>query len=146
MNIQHHAMRYKLPHSPTEGVCGVSIFHPDADMAVVVLTDVESNTSLSVTNAVEHIANRAKRTFITVIDPDQIIWIERYGIGSRLDLQEQKETFDLVMFTRNEQGYAHPSWRSLGNRDAASFWNILFQSNKPLCEFPDFALAGNAMR
>lgn len=149
MKARHYAMRFKAPYSALEGVCGVSIFQSGPDVAVVALTEIVGNPGMSVTNAIEHVANKAKRAFLPGVAPDQIIWVERYeSTGSVLvdDGIKCTETFDLVTFTIRDGAYVTPSWRSLGNRDGESFWKILFQSDKPLWEFPDFNLAKGSMR
>ncbi len=145
MNARHHAMRYRTPDNAIEGVCGVSIFQSNPDMAVVVLTEIEGNPGMSVTNAIEYIATKAKKVFLPNVTPDQVLWVERYeNSGSTLD--GAHETFDLVALKVGRNSYHSPAWRPIGNRDAASFWKLLFQSDKPLGVFPDFAKAGEAMR
>lgn len=162
MTIRHHVMRYKTPYNAAEGVCGVSIFQSRPDMAVVVLTEVQGNPGMSVTNAVEYIATKAKRAFLPNVAQDQVIWVERYEKAANEEVREVRdekagafmegrqvqigETFDLVTFKFEEDGYASPSWRPIGNRDANSFWKTLFQSDKPLDTFPNFAEIGASIR
>lgn len=150
MNRRHHVMRYKSPYNASEGICGISIFQSAPDIAVVVLTEIEGNTGMSVTNAVEFVADKARRAFLPEIAPEQIVWVERYEkIGSlgRAGEIQFGETFDLVTFKVGQDGsYSSPSWRPLGNRDEESFWKILFQCAPPLeRSFPDFLKASEAM-
>lgn len=140
MKIRHHVVRFSAINHAGEGVYGVSIFQADPAMAVVVLTEIDGNPGLSVTNAVEHVARKVRRAFLTSVAADQIIWVERYKRNASLaDSGETEETFDLVRLDSDPEGnYSSPSWFSIGGRDSASFWKILFQSDKPLDEFPAF--------
>jgi len=141
MQTRHHVISYKTPYHPIEGMCGVSIFQAAPEMAVVVLTEYRGNLGVSVTNAVEFIASKVKRAFLPAVDPDQIIWVERYeSHGKLLDEGDPMgETFDLVRLEWENGAYRAPQWFSIGgSRSAADFWKTLFQSDRPLAEFPQF--------
>lgn len=140
MKIRHHVIRYKAVNHIIEGVYGVSIFQADPSMAVVVLTEIDENRGVSVTNAIEQLARKVRRAFLPSVGADQIIWVERYWRrGGLAEFGEPGETFDLVRLDCDADGnYSSPSWFSIGGRDSDSFWKILFQSDKPLDEFPPF--------
>lgn len=142
MQTRHHIISYKGPHNHSEGLCGVSIFQASSDIAVVVFTEFQQNPGTSVTNAVDVIASRVRRAFISSVSPENIIWVERYEAADRAqDLQS--ETFDLVGLSWTGNEYAAPHWRPVGrDRSAADFWRVLFQSDKPLAEFPRFSDIG----
>lgn len=147
MQSRHHIVSYKVPHNQIEGLCGVSIFQEGSpDMAVVVLTEFERNPGMSVTNAVDIIATKVKRAFLSGVPHENIIWVERYEakgskiVGSTLTIGE---TFDLVTLSWIDNAYAAPHWRPVGKeRSAEDFWRMLFQSDRRLAEFPRFADIG----
>lgn len=142
MQSRHHIVTYKVPYNRMEGLCGVSIFQASPDMAVVVLTEFQQNPGMSVTNAVDVIATKVRRAFISAVPPENIIWVERYEAGSR-GSSAAGETFDLVTLSWTGNEYAAPHWRPVGrDRSAGDFWGVLFQSEKPLAEFPRFAEIG----
>lgn len=142
MQSRHHIVSYKTPRNAAEGLCGVSIFQAAPDMAVVVLTEFQHNPGMSVTNAVDVIATKVRRAFLGGVSPENIIWIERYEYGTRAG-ETTGETFDFVALNWTGGAFAGPHWRPVGrDRSATEFWRLLFQSDKPLAEFPRFSDIG----
>lgn len=145
MQTRHHIVSYKVPHNRIEGLCGISVFQASPEMAVVVLTEFQQNPGMSVTNAIDVIATKAKRAFLSNVPHANIIWVERYEVGSQAAASTLStgETFDLVSLSWIDNAYAAPHWRPVGKeRSAENFWRMLFQSDRPLAEFPRFADIG----
>lgn len=142
MQTRHHIITYKVPYNSAEGLCGVSVFQAAQDMAIVVLTEFQQNPGMSVTNAVDVIATKVRKAFVNAVRPENIIWVERNESGSRVSGM-LGETFDLVTLSWTGNEYAAPHWRPLGQaRSAEEFWKVLFQSDRPLAEFPRFSDIG----
>lgn len=144
MQTRHHVVSFKTSYHALGGMCGVSIFQTAPEMAVVVLSEYDENPGVSVTNAVEVIATKVKRAFLASVPHDQIIWVERYDKGGTRLVDDgttaSGETFDLVRMDWSDGTYRTPQWSSLGeSRSAEDFWRTLFQSDRPLSEFPKFS-------
>lgn len=152
MKINQHVVRFANPYNGMEGICGVSVIRHGPDVAVTVITELPVNPGMSVTNAFEHISGRVRRTFQGDMDPDQIIWVERYLDGTMVGTAgiDRGETFDLVHLDWVEGGYRSPRWSALGNRSQDDFWRILFGFDRPanvrLPRFVEIEEAAGKMR
>jgi hypothetical protein len=79
---------------------------------VVLVTELDDNPGISVTNMAERLAAEVARTFDLSLDT--LLWIEHYPARQGLSgCPELQETFDLVTFTRTSHGLQHPEWRRL---------------------------------
>jgi hypothetical protein len=133
MEIKHHLLT--VPGGPSDSIYGVSIFRACDDGAVVVLTEPGENLGMSITNAIEQVANLARDMLLESLPPKHIVWIERF---------EELGTFDYVCFQWNGKQFFSPDWRPIGDRDERSFWWLIFGLQEPACAFPRFSLERDA--
>jgi hypothetical protein len=62
----------------TPGKYHLRIFHPPGRLPVVVIGDLTDNPSISITNAVERVAQLVSNQFLGGISSDRIVWIRYY--------------------------------------------------------------------
>lgn len=93
----------------TQAHCGLRIF-PRTGKHVVILTEMDSNTGISVTNDCEHLATLVLRDY--ELHPNFTIWIEHYSPHSYSQNPgaDESETYDLIQFNWNGQHFSAPRW------------------------------------
>jgi hypothetical protein len=89
--------------------CHLRIFHGKGRAPVALLAEIDENSGLSITGAIETLVqsvwNRLDR-------PAEIVWIEHYRIP--LDKDETLDTFDLVEFSLDSSGWlTDPQWKTI---------------------------------
>jgi hypothetical protein len=100
------------------GICGVSI-HRRLGYLLVVLTELRTNTGLSVTNCVEDLATDIATWLIengTIEDATVIQWIEHYEPNPRRSPHGDTETWDRVTMDWDGSRFNGPRWKPLRNR------------------------------
>lgn len=99
---QWHGSNSTLAH------CGLRIF-PRTGKKVVILSEMDSNTGISVTNDIEHLATLVLRDYD--LHPNFTIWIEHYSPHSyRHTPDDELETYDLIQFNWNDNRFSAPRW------------------------------------
>ena len=89
-------------HNGMKGTCGAEI-HTTGNSKTVVLTELDTNQGMSVTNAVELIAAQVLEDNPELVG-QTITWIEHYPHA------RDDETYDLVELNENLQ---NPSWKRI---------------------------------
>jgi hypothetical protein len=116
---------YTLPWaSYPPSTCRVSVFQHD-EQIVVVLTETPNNRGVSVTNAVEHIAEMVMSLpLLQEKRPDEIVWIEYYP--QRGEYGDIEETWDRVelKWEFREDGWhvtagVDPRWQHLNRTEVS---------------------------
>jgi len=109
--MQKVTFHFPHPFYPNPGVndahCELTI-----NKWVVMATESPTNESISITNAAEFLAQQVCEQLS--IDPNRLVWIEHYPAES----VREKDTFDLVQFTRRGDKFALPRWTPMGHEAA----------------------------
>ena len=109
--------RYRGFHD-CESHCSLEILRSPSRPTIVIATEMEDNSGMSVTNVCEHLASRVCVDF--KIDPSSLVWIEHYGYPNPIN-SKRPRTYDLVTFTILQAGhnvlFAYPRWRPMTQND-----------------------------
>lgn len=114
--------------TPRGGRCRIRIYQRDGELPVVVCTELDDNTGMSITNAAEMVASQVldshRHDFPAYHSSGKpFVWIEHYQTGSR-GTRTDPATFDLVEFEHYEvrdelrgrvwhKEIGSPSWKAL---------------------------------
>jgi hypothetical protein len=116
---------YTLPWvSYPPSTCRVSVFQHD-EQVVVVLTETPNNRGVSVTNAVEHIAEMVMSLpLLQEKRPDEIVWIEHYlQRGKYGDIEETWDRVELKWEFREGNWHVtagvDPRWQQLNRTEVS---------------------------
>jgi len=85
------------PHTENVGQYGVTIFRPENNWPVVVVTELPVNPGMSVTNAISWLLPRIAKQY--GLDPEAVTWVEHYP---KREGWMGDETFDLVDIHREK--------------------------------------------
>jgi hypothetical protein len=88
---------------------------------VVMMTELEDNPGMSVTNAGDYVANEVTKTLLPNADPDLIVWLEHYPPRGTSSFPSP-ESFDRVFFRYDGQRWHYDSanqhpWKRLNADD-----------------------------
>lgn len=85
--------------TPHRGRCRIRLYLPEdeGDAPVIICTELNANTGMSVTNAAEQIAGEVYAGH----GLERAVWIEHYEDGAR-ETDEDPQTFSLVTFASSE--------------------------------------------
>ena len=99
-------------HNRRPGICRVEIYRGKR-YDLVVLTELEGNTGMSVTNASERIASQVCQSYR--LDPARVRWVERYlpDVSGYTERSSQDE----ITYTWNGTQCSSPQWRYLSEKD-----------------------------
>jgi hypothetical protein len=100
------------------GICGVSI-HRRLGYLLVVLTELRTNTGLSVTNCIEDLATDIATWLVengTIDDAAVIQWVEHYEPDPKRAPPKNAETWDRVTMDWDGNRFSAPRWKPLRNR------------------------------
>jgi hypothetical protein len=82
--------------------------------AIVILSELEENEGMSVTNLVEHLATDVYNKFLKEYLPEQITWIEHYPENAYRSIKN-KISFSLVTLEwyGDRKAFYHPRWKHI---------------------------------
>lgn len=102
-----------------DSACRLRIFEAPAAQWLILVTELNKNPGMSVTNAAETIATEVCREY--KLQPEDCVFVEHYdfrdrelvgaGTGYVDVLLPKDETFDLVVFSWSERRASSPIWR-----------------------------------
>ena len=82
---------------------------------LVLMTELEKNPGMSVTNAIETIVLEVMEEYD--LDPDKCLFVEHYQHLTGDLPESQRHTFDLVKFKWNMSGPTSPIWAPRARKD-----------------------------
>lgn len=106
MKINDIIFRYSFPFKRKDGICRVRTFINSDKKIFALITDIDKNTSASVTNSIEFIYSGLIQKGLI---PDGTTIIEHYESAYSIS----SPTFDIVTFNNNME----PQWTSITKSD-----------------------------
>ena len=104
-------------HQGKPATCDLRVDRPNH---LVLVSEIQNNPGMSVTNAVVSLANQVIRDF--ELDPNKLVWLERYD--ARIYREEADQNYTLVRFTYEDGWLTDPRWEYLRTQEAKTYLGL----------------------